>query len=232
MIYILFIVLLSLFVLSYFFTGRDFFAPSTVQVLTFAGAVFMCIYFMWAMNCPHDFQEETIGLVLAAMLLSTIIGVIAHWLFSKIKIRPASCKGEDISPVYNAVSCAVAAIVIITIFWMLIEIRRIGGTAGSFYAVMHRFRLRNSYLTLEEAQFPWVLRQLVHQMKAFTVLYAFNLIYFFKELSFWEKIGDIFIIILCFISQLLGGARTPAVHIFLACLTMFHLLRLKIGGGV
>lgn len=55
MINLLFVSLIFMLIYSYVLSGRDFFAPATVQILTFAATVFTCIYFMRSMDCPYDF---------------------------------------------------------------------------------------------------------------------------------------------------------------------------------
>lgn len=231
MIYVLFGSLLLVFILCYFFSGKDFFAPATVQILTFLGAVFMCIYFMWSMDCPHDFQWITIGMIMTAMLMSAVIGIIVHHLFSRIEIKSHSLERVDISPIPNAVSIFVITIIIGTIFWLLNEIRRIGGTSGSFFITMSRFRAISSYSTEENGRLPWLLSQLITLVRIFFLLYGYDLIRFFHELTIAHRTVNLLVLGLAALTSLLTGGRTYIVNDLFCLVVIFHLLRIQRQGG-
>ena len=231
MIYLLFVSLLVLFVLCYLFSGRDFFTPATVQILTFVGAVFMCIYFMRSLDCPHDFQWETIGMIVGTMAMSAIIGISIHWLFSKIDIRTHTAESVEVSPISNVVSFLALGILLFTIFWLLIEIRRIGGNSGSFYSTMSRFHAKHMYAVTGENVFPWLLNQFVGLIHPVFMLYAFNFLRFWENISRREKTVNIAILSLCIIALLLTGMRTPVVNNLVNAIVIFHLLRIQKKGG-
>lgn len=231
MIYFLFVSLVVVFILCYFFSGRDFFAPSTVQVLTFLGAVFMCIYFMWSLDCPHDFQWKTIGIIVGAMVMSAIIGIVVHRLFSKVDIKPYTLESVEIYPISNIVSFFVLGILFFVIFWLLIEIRRIGGNGGSFFSTMSRFHAKYMYAVTGENRFPWLLNQFITLIHPVLILYAFNLLRFWQNIRCMEKTVNITILSLCVIALLLTGMRTPVVNNLANVIVIFHLIRIQKKGG-
>lgn len=230
MIYVLLIVLLVLLVLCYLLSGKDFFAPSTVQILTFVVATFMCIYFMWSLDCLHDFQWKTIGMIAGAMAMSVIIGILVHRLFAKVDITPHTPDSVDISPISTMATFFILGIQIITLIWFLIEIRRIGGVSGSFSATMHRFHAMSSYSVDEDGRIPWLLSQLIRLMHVLFLLFSFNLIRFWKYMSNQCRFIDLFIIFLCSLIMALTG-RMPVVNNLMGSIVMFHLLRVQKQGG-
>lgn len=227
MIYILLVCLIVFFAISYLFSGKDYFAPSTVQILTFVGAVFMCIYFMWPLNCPHDFQWKTIGMIAGSMAMSTIIGVIVHRIFVKIEIRSHTAESVNVSHISEIMTFFVMFVLVITIFWTLIEVRRIGGSSGNFLETMHSFHSLHSYSTESIAKFPWLLNQLVSLTNVFFILFGFNLLLFYEKLSIWQIVQNVIIIGLCILTLLLNGSRTPIVNNLIALVIIFHLLRIQ-----
>lgn len=230
MIYVLFVSLVFLFILCYLFSGRDFFAPSTVQILTFVGATLMCIYFMGSLNCPHDFQWETVGIIIGTMAVSTAAGITVHRIFMKINIKSHTPESVNVSPISNTMSFFVMCILIITIFWTLLEVRRIGGSSGDFFTTMNRYRTLHGYSTESIAKFPWLLNQLVSLTHVFFVLFGFNLLFFSGEIKLWKIVQNIIIIGLCILTLLLNGSRTPVVNNLLALVIIFHLLRIQKNG--
>ena len=122
MIYILFVFLLVLFVLCYFFSGKDLFAPAVIQLLTFAGSVFMCILFMWSMNAFHEFHWETIIIIASAMSLTSVIGISTHRLFQNFEHRGYTEDTKIISPISAMVSLLTVVVILLTIGWLFMEI--------------------------------------------------------------------------------------------------------------
>lgn len=231
MIYVLFAILVVLFMLSYYFSGRDFFTPSTVQILTFAGATFMCIYFMWSLDCPHDFQWKTIGLIACTMAMSVVVGIIVHRVFLRVDITPYSSDSMDISPVSITVSIITLGVILFTILWLLAEIRRIGGTSSSFWGSMHNFRNLYSYSAEEDARLPWVLNQLLSLNRVMFILYGFNYLRFRSNISAYQKIINIVILGFSCATMLLTGERTPVINNIIALVIIFHLLRIQKQNG-
>lgn len=231
MIYLLLIVLITLFFLSYLLSGKDLFAPATMQILTFTGSAFLCIYFMFSMDAPHSFHWDTILMVMCAMALSMAIGVVVHWIFSRVEITPYDEDSISISPISGSINCLIIVVVSVTIVWLLIEVRRIAGASNSFFDMMHSYRMTSSYSTDSDTQLPWLLRQLYSLIRILLLIYTFNIIRFYKELSFGQKIMNIFIIILCSLGLLLNGARSKLIIQLIAGIIMFHLLRIQRDNG-
>lgn len=230
MINLLFVSLIFMLIYSYVLSGRDFFAPATVQILTFAATVFTCIYFMRSMDCPYDFHWVTIGLIIAAMLMSLVIGIIAHQLFLRAGMEEHTKETVDISPIPIGIHFVVIGFIIITVIWLLSEIRRIGGTSGNFFSIISQFHSKNSYSTDENGRLPWVLNQMLTSLRPLVLLYGFNMIRFYKELSFVQKSLNISILALCFLTMLLTASRTGAVNLMIGCIVIFHLLRIQRDG--
>lgn len=225
MIYTLFFSLVLLFSICYLFSGRDIFAPATIQILTFAGSVFMCIYFMWSMNAPYVFHWNTIVIIMSAMILTAVIGIVVHHFFLRIEIREHTSDSVNVSPISSVVSIFFLGVIFLTIGWLLIEIRRIGGTAGTFSEMMNRFHAINSYSTEESGKLPFFLNQLLSIMRVLPLIYSFNLIRFYDILSFGQKCVNFLILGLSCINLLLTGSRTSVMNPLLGCFIMFCLLR-------
>ncbi len=231
MIYLLLIVLITLFFLSYLLSGKDLFAPATVQILTFTGSAFLCVYFMFSMDAPHTFHWDTILMIMCAMALSMTIGAVIHWIYSRVEITPYDEESISISPISGFVNCFIIGVVSVTIVWLLTEVRHIAGSSNSFFDMMHSYRMTSSYSTDSDSQLPWLLRQLYSLIRILLLVYTFNIIRFYKELSFSQRIMNVFIIILCGLGLLLNGARNKLIIQLIAGLIMFHLLRIQKESG-
>ena len=230
MIYILFTFLLVLFVSCYLFSGKDFFAPATIQILTFAGSFFMCIYFMLSMNAVHEFHWKTIIIIITAMGLTSLIGVAVHSLFKRIAIKAHTPGSVALSPISGSILALFVGVILFTIMWLLLEIRRIGGTSGSFFETMKRFHDINSYSIDETGRLPWLLTQLLTLLRILFLIFAFNLIRFFKILTVSQKCANFFVLGLCCLGLLLTGGRTPVINQIICCFMLFHLLRIQKSG--
>lgn len=230
MIYVLLVSLLVVFVLCYFFSGKDFFTPATVQILTFWGSVIMCIYFMWSMDALYDFHWETIVIVALAMGITAAIGIAVHYLFKKIEIQAHMPESVALSPISGSILVLFVGVILFTIMWLLMEIRRIGGTSGSFFEMMKRFHDINSYSTDATGRLPWLLNQLLTLLRILFLIVVFNLIRFFKVLTATQKCANFFILVLCCFGLLLTGGRTPVINQIIGCFMLFHLLRIQKNG--
>lgn len=230
MIYILLTFLLVFFVSCYLFSGKDFFAPATIQILTFAGSFFMCIYFMFSMDAVHEFHWETIIIIVSAMGLTSLIGIAVHSLFKKIAIKAHTPESVAISPISGSILVLLVGVILFTIMWLLLEIRRIGGTSGLFFETMKRFHDINSYSTDDTGRLPWLLTQLLTLLRILFLIFSFNLIRFFKVLTVSQKCANFFVLGLCCLGLLLTGGRTPVINQIICCFMMFHLLRIQKNG--
>lgn len=230
MIYLLLISLVVLFLFCYLFSGKDFFAPAAVQLLTFVGSVLMCIYFMWSMDAPYEFHWATIEIIALTMAMTGIIGIVVHHLFSKIKIQAHTPESVDISPISSGVSILFVGIIFFTMIWILAELRRIGGTSGSFGNIVSRFHALNSYSTEEFARLPFLLRQLLKITRVLLLLYGFNFIRFFHKMKTGQKCMNILILGFCIVTLLITGGRTSTVNQLIGYFVIFHLLRIQKDG--
>lgn len=230
MIYILLTFLLVFFVSCYLFSGKDFFAPATIQILTFAGSFFMCIYFMLSMDAVHEFHWETIIIIITAMGLTSLIGIAVHSLFKKIAIKAHTTESVALSPISGSMLVLSVGVILVTVMWLLLEIRRIGGTSGLFFETMKRFHDINSYSTDATGRLPWLLTQLLTLLRILFLIFSFNLIRFFKVLTVSQKCANFFVLGLCCLGLLLTGGRTPVINQIICCFMMFHLLRIQKNG--
>ncbi len=231
MLYLLLGLLVLLFFFSYYFGGKDFFAPMTVQVIGFIFATIACAYYLYSNALTYEFHLNTVLLVASCLAMSVVIGIIAHQMFLKIRIPAFSVESQKITPISGGTNLLVILLLLFTMFWMLAEIRRVGGTSGSFNEIMHNYRLLTSVSIDLDSRLPFVLRQLKHLTTIFFVIYGFNLIRFFKSLLVSEKIINLFVIALCILIQLLGAGRTATVNNIIALVVIFHLLRIQKRGS-
>lgn len=221
------ILLMILFIINYRMSGRDFFAPTTMQVLTFILASFACMLYFTNNSITYGFHLKTVILVVSCLASSTIVGVFVHQFFRRVKVHRRQNKMLNVTPISFLSYLIVICIEMAVIAWMLTEIRRIGGINESFIEMMNSYHTRNSYTTDSDAQLPLLLRQLRHLSSIFFAVFGFNLIKFYKNLSVREIILNIIVIIMCVMVGLLGGARTPVVNMFIACMIMYHLLLIQ-----
>ena len=227
MIYVL-LGLLAIFLwCSFTFGGKDFFSPATVQILTFFGSVMMCIYFMWSMDALHEFHWETIVIIVSAMGITVAIGIAVHYLLERIEIQAYTPESVALSPISGLILVLFVGIILFTIIWLLLEIRRIGGTSGSFFETMNRFHAINSYSTLAAGRLPWLLNQLLTLVRILFLIVGFNLIRFFDALTISQKCVNLFVLGLCCLGLLLTGGRTPVINQIIGCFMLFHLLRIQ-----
>ena len=163
-------------------------------------------------------------------LLYAIYWILACFSFEYNGNDPHTPESVAISPIPNYISLIIVCFILITIGWLLVEIRRIGGT-GIFSVVMNRYRALNNLSTEEEGRLPWLLNQFINLIHVLFWLYGFHLIRFYSKLSRLSKVLNFIILCGCCMALLLSAQRTPAVHDMIACFIMFHLLRIQKQGG-
>ena len=231
MIYFLTGSLIFLFFMSYFWGGKDFFAPMTVQVMSFVFSALMCIYYMWAFDAPYRFHLDSIAIILSCIALSVGIGILAHQIFRGVKIHSKTQAEIAVSPIPEMSSIFILAFTVLVVVWQLMEVRRIGEGTGSFIKSMFVFHSLQYRSTTGEYDQPFLLRQCIVLVKAIFVLYGFDLIRFYSILSLREKIIHVTVIGLCILSGLLSGGRSGTVNHLIACVMLFHLLRIQKNNG-
>ncbi len=231
MIYILTGSLLVLFIASYFFSGRDFFAPMTVQVMSFLFSGLMCIYFMHSFDAPYRFHWNSIAIIISCLALSVLIGILTHQVFNKLKIRPYAQSEINVSPISNGMNIAILVLVIFIALWEAMEVRRMSGVFGNYAESALAYRNLSYRSTTDEYDFPFLLRQLLPVAQAIFVLYGFDLFRFRKVLSLSAKIIHICVIGICILIGLLGAGRHTTVDQLIACICIFHLLRCQAQHG-
>lgn len=223
--YLLLGALICLFFISYYFSGRDFFAPMTMQVIVFIFTNMMCIYLL--SNLDYKIHLYTVWMIISCLTLSVGIGIFIHSVFLRIRVHPSSNTIQTISPISMKMHIIVIFLVVITLLWQLREVRRVGGTAGGFYAIMHAYRVYNSHTASLEAQRPMLLKQLFNFVSVFTQIYGINMTLFYRILSRRDRICNIIVLLLCITTQFLTGGRGAVVNSFIACVVVYHLFRLQ-----
>ena len=227
MIYILLISLMILFYLSYLFSGKDLLAPATIQIISFTGAVFFCIYFMISVGEFYTFHWETIGLISATMAISAVIGICIHTVFNKVEVKEYVQENVAISPISPFANIIVILFMLITIFGLLMEIRRIGGSSDTISQAIAEFRRITSFSPDAGNRLPFLLSQMMVVTKVLFLLYGFNLIYFFHNLSCGMKLSNTLILCLICLCLLLQGNRGDLINQVISCFMVFHLIRIR-----
>lgn len=227
MIFILLATLVVLFIASYYFGGRDFLSPTTIQIITFLFACLMCMYFLYDSGLTYELHYNTVFILSTCLTMSVCIGIFVHQLFRRVKITSDDFRVHDMVPAAGIINVFVLAILMIIIIWSLYEVRRIVGYMGDYSSMMFQFRNLNSHSNNADARLPFLLRNLRPLSSGFFILYFFQLVYFFDILSPAKKSINILIITMCAVVQLQGGERTSTINCLLACVMIYHLLRIK-----
>lgn len=225
--YLLLFLLFILFIMSYYFSGKDFFAPATVQVIVFAFAALMSIILVDELSIDYTFHLNTVLLITSSMALSVLIGAVIHDVFIRIKVRQPSQRSQRAVPISGPKSILPLVIIAVTIMLMVLQIYRVTGSRGELSDAMVTYNWLNSHTTELDARTPPLLRQLQHVVYALFIVYGFNLIKFFEILPKLKRVSNIVIIVLCALCELLMGARSAAINNIVACVVMFHLLRIQ-----
>lgn len=223
--YLLLVLLITLFLISYCFCGRDFFAPSTVQILVFGISTLMSCFLL--ADFSYELHSITVWLIFSTLALGTFIGIIVHQFFRVVSIPELPRASSRVSPITNYTHLFVLVFVCWTILWQIIEIARIAGTAGTINQIMHTFHTLNAYSTDIEGRLPFVLRLSLHIVYILMIIHCFNLIRFFSVLSTQKKVLNITIVILCIVSGLLTGGRGSMMMGLFACAIIYHLVRIQ-----
>lgn len=208
---------------------KDFFTPIVAQVIGFIFSGFMCIIYMSSMT--YKIHANTVSLIITCFIISIFIGSITHNIFKRIKIKKLNYLNEQIKPISFGMHILIIIFQILVIFWQLHEVRRIGGSADSFNAVMSLYRQRNSYSTDVESQLPFLLRQLMPIMYAIAACYLVYIIKEYSNLHVLSKILSIIVVVNYCISSLLTGARGGLVNLFFAGVIFYHMIRIQKSKG-
>ncbi len=219
---VLFIWLIALFYISYYLTGRDFFAPSTMMILGFIFACSLSIYILFDLD--YSFSLQTTVLIGSCMTLSVVIGMFCRSAFQHIRIRPVQDKSSPIPKGFTFFALLVAVVVIIA---QLREITRVAGTSGMFGQIMTSYRNAHGYSTDVDAQYPLWLRLTMNLLQALCILYMFNLIKFFRSFKVREIILQVVFLALTVLSSLLTSGRFSILSNIIAGIFLFHMTRIQ-----
>lgn len=227
--YILFAAFLLLFIISYYFAGKDVFSPMTVQMITFLFSSLMCVY----MLPRYDYQlhGQTVALYISNLLISVLVGIVVHQAYSKVYIRRAVYSEQEVTPISNTSHFLAFGYVIAMLMWRVGFIIQLAGF-GQIGQIMNTFR-QLTYIAdsrYGEQIIPFWLRQADHFVTALFIIYGFNFFRFGRQLAKKQKIINIVIMGLCLLFGLMAGERMNAVQNIVVFVILFHLLRIQRDG--
>ncbi len=223
--YLLLLGLVILFLVSYYFSGRDFFAPMTLQVMTFIFAAMMLIYLMANMN--YRLHGFTVWMILSCLAVSVFIGIAIHGIFAKIRIQPVSADTQKATPIPTVVLMGCILFILATIAWQFSEVRRVGGMRDTFVNMMAAYRSASSYTADMDTKQPFLLKQMIGMVNVLFIICGFNLLKFYKKVPQSQRFQCLIIFSLCIVNGFLGGARGGIVYDIIACAVIYHLLRIQ-----
>lgn len=222
---ILLVCLMVLFCLSYISCGKDFFSPATMLSLTFMFST-MCAIYKYQ-TWKYDFSGWTTFIIVSSLSITLIINSLVVAFGPKYLTKKRLNFSEKITPITLPMTVLAVIIVIVTIFAQISRVFQVGGVSGTFQSIMVSFRMNSSYSTDLEYQTPQWIKNLQYFTNAFSYLFSFDLIYFWKELSVGKKICNTLIVVLCVLSLLLTGGRFGVATLLVAIVLMYHLIQIK-----
>lgn len=222
MLYLLLGWFIVLFFISYYLTGKDFFTPATMMMLSFVFACSLSVYILFDLD--YSFSLQTTLLIGSCMTITVIIGWFCHGVFQHVRIRPAQDKASPIPRGFTILALFVAVIVI---FAQLREITRVVGTSGMFGQTMILYRNAHGYSTNVDAQYPLWLRLMLNFLQALVILYLFNLIKFFRTFKVHEIVLQVAFLILMVLSGLLTSGRFSILSNMIGGVFLFHMIRIQ-----
>lgn len=222
--YILFVLLILMFLFSYYFTGKDILSPMTAQIIIFSFVSLMCIYMLTIVD--YKLHESTVIIIASNLFISAVVGVVIHHFFIKVHVKRGTQLDKEASPISNKVHLCVIIYIITMLFWRVLVILRLtGGASGSVMAAF--FKVSVAGRLSGEAVLPFGLRQSDHFCDALFIVYGFNLIRFSKQLSKMGRATNLLVMGLCILTRLLGTQRMSPVQNIAAVVMIFHYLRIQ-----
>jgi len=218
LIYLLLVTLLVLLLVSYYFCGKDFFAPATMLLVMFSISTVLSIYNInyW----KFSLGLSTYNLIVCCMLISLIVNSIAH----SYKKKRKKCV-ETIHPIKEKYLIFIVLYMILCLFIRIYLVRSIIGS-GSILNQMAQFRMATSYSS-EEVSFPTWATQLINLGSAIIYVVIFNLAYYWNELTKNVKTLSIVSILLWVINFLLTAARFEVFSMFISGVFIVYMVRIK-----
>lgn len=213
--------LFLLFLLSYFSTGKDFFAPTTMMVISFILACMFSVFV--SQDVGYHIRSETMWLIVGFLFAGVITGALSRSLVACFRVREIEDKSTPLSPVF---SCFCVIFTLITALLYLRFIRRVGG-GGAFSQMMTNFRNASAYSTDADAQIPTWMRQMMNLLRAFFYIHGFDLFHSYEKLSFRRKCTYIGVMVLTLAVSLLSSGRASAIGNIIGCIALFHFVRIQ-----
>lgn len=222
MLYLLLGWFIVLFFISYYLTGKDFFTPATMMMLSFVFSCSLSVYILFDLD--YSFSLQTTLLIGSCMTITVIIGWFCHGVFQHIRIRPAQNKASSIPNGFTIFALFAAFVVI---FAQLREITRVVGVSGVFGQNMTAYRNAHAYSTDADAQYPLWLRLMLNFLQALVILYLFNLIKFFRSFKVYEIVLQVVFLALTVFSSLLTSGRFSIMTNMITGVFLFHMIRIQ-----
>ena len=219
--YILLGMLFLLFLFSYFSTGKDFFAPTTMMVISFILACIFTIYVSKDVN--YHIRSETMWLIVGFLFTGVITGALCHSVVRRFRVREVQ---ETATPLSFAFSVGSLFFALLTALIYLRFIRKVGGT-GSFSQIMKAFRNASAYSTEIDTQVPTWMRQMMHLLRAIFYIHSFDLFRNYEELSSRKKLLYIGIMVLVLTVSLLSSGRASAIGSIIGSIVLVHFVRIQ-----
>lgn len=227
-IYVLLCCLVILFFISYNLCGKDFFEPSTMLLMTFIFST-MCAIYKYP-TWRYEFSGRTTLLIVSSLFITLIINVLVVSTSLKYSVKMKIKYSEKVSPITFLMKIISLIIILTTMFVLVRYILHVAGIVGTIQSIMASFRNNESYSTDIENQMPQWIKILQYIVNAFSYLYVFDLIYFWKDLNWKKRICDFIIILLCILTGLLSSGRFGMASLLIAICVMYHLIRIKKNG--
>lgn len=219
--YILIAFLLCMFLISYYFCGKDFFAPSTILIIAFLISSICALY----NKAQWQFQisSNTIFLIGSCLFITFLINSIYH-------SYNAKCVGinydYNISQLSKGALYLGLVLLICCVCLRVYFVKQAVGN-GNIIQMMAQYRTITSYNSENYFSFPAWVNQLFTLATALVYICAFNLIYNFKYMTIENRILNIIILFLWIVLYLLTAARFEVMAMIVSWIYIFYTSRIK-----
>ena len=219
---LLLIVLIILFLASYYLCGKDFFAPATMTIAGFIISAFLAWYLQYRFD--YEITLETVLLIVSNLVIGVFVGCFSHFFANKYRTKPAD---ERITPISKPVTIFALAFVILTALFIIREVNRVVGGASSYFNLMLSYRTASAYTVNLENQTSSIVKAMTYISWGLFISFAINMIVFYKKLPQSQKVLQFLILIGCILCCLLSASRFSILAYCIAVVYMWHFFRIK-----
>lgn len=205
-------------------TGKDFFAPSTILMISWIFSTLCAIYKLdvWKFEIGNLYMFLTIS----SLSITVVINALVHNYFQK---KPAIKVEENDTPINNLFVLLVLFFSLLVCFILYKYINKIG-KGSDFGELMTNYRMKTAYGTNTEEQLPGFVRQLLNVLKSVEFILSFNLIFFWDKLKKKYIIINIVVLLICVFANLLTGGRFSTLSLIIGSFYYFHMATVKKNG--